>query len=91
MLIRAIIVKSAIAGLCFVAAAAAIGQSLPEMRMTPTEIRASALDTNQNIEVELAAKPAKHKANPPLSRLGRRWVPHEGAAPLGSVEQSFAF
>ena len=47
MLIRAIIVKSAIAGLCFVAATAAIGQSLPQMRMTPTEIRASALDTNQ--------------------------------------------
>jgi len=47
VLIRAIIVKSAIAGLCFVAATAAIGQSLPQMRMTPTEIRASALDTNQ--------------------------------------------
>src|SRR3989449_6448720 len=30
-----------------VAASAAIAQSLPEMRMTPAEIRASALDSNQ--------------------------------------------
>jgi len=36
-----------IAALSLVAASAAIAQSLPEMRMTPAEIRASALDSNQ--------------------------------------------
>ncbi len=36
-----------IAALPFVAASAAIAQSLPEMRMTPAEIRTSALDNNQ--------------------------------------------
>jgi quercetin dioxygenase-like cupin family protein len=36
-----------IAALPFVAASAAIAQSLPELRMTPAEIRASAIDSNQ--------------------------------------------
>jgi uncharacterized RmlC-like cupin family protein len=36
-----------IAALSLVGASAAIAQSLPEMRMTPAEIRASALDSNQ--------------------------------------------
>jgi len=36
-----------IAVLSLVAVSAAIGQSLPEMRMTPAEIRASTLDDNQ--------------------------------------------
>jgi quercetin dioxygenase-like cupin family protein len=35
------------AALSLVAASTAIAQSLPEMRMTPAEIRASALDNNQ--------------------------------------------
>jgi quercetin dioxygenase-like cupin family protein len=35
------------AALSLVAVSAAIGQSLPEMRMTPAEIRASTLDDNQ--------------------------------------------
>ena len=36
-----------IAALSLVAASASTAQSLPEMRMTPSEIRASALDNNQ--------------------------------------------
>jgi quercetin dioxygenase-like cupin family protein len=36
-----------IAAMFFAATSAAIAQSLPEMRMTPQEIRASALDGNQ--------------------------------------------
>lgn len=46
MVIRPIIKKFAIAALSL-ATASAIAQSLPEMRMTPTEIQASALDNNQ--------------------------------------------
>ena len=33
--------------LCLAAASAAIAQSIPEMRMTPADIRASSLDNNQ--------------------------------------------
>jgi quercetin dioxygenase-like cupin family protein len=47
MFIRAIVERFVIAGLSLVATSAAIAQSLPEMRMTPAEIRASALDKNQ--------------------------------------------
>jgi quercetin dioxygenase-like cupin family protein len=39
--------KFVIAALPLMAASAAIAQSLPEMRMTPSEIRTSALDSNQ--------------------------------------------
>jgi quercetin dioxygenase-like cupin family protein len=39
--------RSVIAALSLVAASTANAQSLPEMRMTPAEIRASALDNNQ--------------------------------------------
>src|SRR5437588_55369 len=46
MTIRNMLKRFVVAGFSLVAATA-IGQSLPEMRMTPTEIRASALDTNQ--------------------------------------------
>src|SRR6266480_6315344 len=40
-------VRLVIAAMFLSAASAAIAQSLPEMRMTPQEIRASALDNNQ--------------------------------------------
>src|ERR1700732_781752 len=47
MLIR-IMVKGLLTTCVFLAASSsAIAQSLPEMRMTPAEIRASALDSNQ--------------------------------------------
>src|SRR3984893_8016633 len=47
MLIR-IMVKGLLTTCVFLAASSsAIAQSLPEMRMTPEEIRASALDSNQ--------------------------------------------
>ncbi len=39
--------RRVIAALYLAAASTAIAQSLPEMRMTPTEIQASALDSNQ--------------------------------------------
>src|SRR3981081_3188057 len=39
--------RSVIAALSLFAASAATAQSLPEMRMTPAEIRASTLDNNQ--------------------------------------------
>jgi quercetin dioxygenase-like cupin family protein len=47
MFMRLIVKRFAIAALFFAAALAAVAQSLPEMRMTPEEIRASALDNNQ--------------------------------------------
>jgi len=47
MFIRPMVKRFVIAALSLVAASAAIAQSLPEMRMTPAEIRASALDSNQ--------------------------------------------
>jgi quercetin dioxygenase-like cupin family protein len=47
MFIRSVVMRFVIAALPFVAAYVAIAQSLPEMRMTPPEIRASALDNNQ--------------------------------------------
>ena len=47
MFIRPMVKRFVIAALPFVAASAAIAQSLSEMRMTPAEIRASALDGNQ--------------------------------------------
>ena len=47
MLIRPMVKRFMIAALSLVAASAAIAQSLPEMRMTPAEMRASALDSNQ--------------------------------------------
>jgi hypothetical protein len=40
-------IRLVIAAVFLSAASAAMPQSLPEMRMTPQEIRASALDTNQ--------------------------------------------
>src|SRR6202047_5648143 len=46
MLIRPMAKRFAIAALFFAAALAAVAQSLPEMRMTPAEIQASALDSN---------------------------------------------
>jgi hypothetical protein len=42
-----IVKRCVIAALALAAASAAIAQSLPEMRITPAEIRASALDNNQ--------------------------------------------
>jgi hypothetical protein len=47
MFIRPLIKRFGIAALSLVAASAATAQSLPEMRMTPAEIQASALDSNQ--------------------------------------------
>ena len=47
MLIRPMVKRFVIAALSLVAACAAAAQSLPEMRMTPEEIRASTLDNNQ--------------------------------------------
>lgn len=47
MFIRPMFKVFVIAALSLVAAAAATAQSLPEMRMTPAEIRASAVDSNQ--------------------------------------------
>ncbi len=47
MFIRPMVKRFVIAALSLVAASAAIAQSLPEMRMTPAEMRASALDSNQ--------------------------------------------
>ena len=47
MFVRPMVKRFVIAALSLVAASAAIAQSLPEMRMTPAEIRASALDSNQ--------------------------------------------
>ena len=46
MTIRNMLKRFVVAGFSLVAATA-IAQSLPEMRMTPSEIRASALDNNQ--------------------------------------------
>jgi quercetin dioxygenase-like cupin family protein len=46
MFIRSIVKRFAIVALSEVAAVA-VAQSIPEMRMTPTEIRGSALDNNQ--------------------------------------------
>ncbi len=45
--IRPMVKRFLIAALSLVAASVAIAQSLPEMRMTPAEIQASALDSNQ--------------------------------------------
>jgi quercetin dioxygenase-like cupin family protein len=47
MFIRSMAKKFVIAALPLMAASATIAQSLPEMRMTPSEIRTSALDSNQ--------------------------------------------
>jgi uncharacterized RmlC-like cupin family protein len=47
MFYRSMLKGSVIAALSVGAASTATAQSLPEMRMTPTEIRASALDKNQ--------------------------------------------
>lgn len=47
MFIRSMLNRCVIAALSLVAASAAIAQSLPEIRMTPAEIRASPLDNNQ--------------------------------------------
>src|ERR1700730_7967721 len=47
MFIRPMVKRFVIAALSLVAASVATAQSLPEMRMTPEEIRASALDSNQ--------------------------------------------
>ena len=47
MSIRAVVKGFVIALLSCLAASAAIAQSLPEMRMTPAEMRASAVDSNQ--------------------------------------------
>ena len=47
MFIRLPITRLAIVALSLAAASAATAQSLPEMRMTPEEIRATALDSNQ--------------------------------------------
>ena len=47
MFIRPMFKVFVIAALSLVAASAATAQSLPEMRMTPAEIRASAVDSNQ--------------------------------------------
>ena len=44
---RPIVVRFAIASLSLLAASAVVAQSLPEMRMTPAEIRTIALDNNQ--------------------------------------------
>src|SRR5713226_10493646 len=45
--IRPMVKRFATAALSLLAASTAIAQSLPEMRITPSEIRASALDNNQ--------------------------------------------
>lgn len=47
MFIRLMFYTFFIAALCLVAASAATAQSLPEMRLTPEEIRVIALDSNQ--------------------------------------------
>ena len=47
MFIRPMVKRFVIAALSLVAASVATAQSLPEMRMTPAEIQASALDSNQ--------------------------------------------
>jgi len=47
MFVRPMVKRFVIAALPFVAVSAATPQSLPELRMTPAEIRASALDHNQ--------------------------------------------
>jgi hypothetical protein len=47
MFIRPMAKRFVIAALSLVAASVATAQSLPEMRMTPAEIQASALDSNQ--------------------------------------------
>ena len=47
MFIRPMVKRFVITALPLVATSVAIGQSLPETRMTPAEIQASALDTNQ--------------------------------------------
>ena len=47
MFIRPLVKRFVIAALSLVAASVATAQSLPEMRMTPAEIQASALDSNQ--------------------------------------------
>jgi len=47
MFIRRMVTRFLIAALSLVAASVATAQSLPQMRMTPAEIQASALDSNQ--------------------------------------------
>ena len=47
MFIRLLFYRFLIAALSLMAASVVTAQSLPEMRMTPQEIRASALDSNQ--------------------------------------------
>jgi quercetin dioxygenase-like cupin family protein len=47
MFTRLMVKRLAIVALSLVAASAAVAQSLSEMRMTPAEIRASSLDSNQ--------------------------------------------
>src|SRR5271168_5231640 len=47
MFVRPMVKRFVFAALCLVAASVAAAQSLPEMRMTPPEIQASALDSNQ--------------------------------------------
>jgi len=47
MFVQLMVKGFVIAALLFLAASSALAQSLPEMRMTPAEIRASALDSNQ--------------------------------------------
>jgi hypothetical protein len=47
MLIRFMVARLAIVAVSLFTASAAIAQSLPEMRMTPAEIRTSSLDNNQ--------------------------------------------
>ena len=47
MLIQSMVKRFSIVPLLFAAASAAIAQSLPEMRMTPAEIRATTLDNNR--------------------------------------------
>jgi quercetin dioxygenase-like cupin family protein len=44
---RSVLKRSVIAALSMATACAATAQSLPEMRMTPAEVRASTLDNNQ--------------------------------------------
>jgi len=50
MFIRPLVNGFGIAALSLAAASAATAQSLPEMRMTPPEIEAAALDSNQIVE-----------------------------------------
>lgn len=47
MIIRNVCMRFVAAGFTLAAATAASSQTLPQMRMTPSEIRASALDSNQ--------------------------------------------